>query len=56
MHILKCPGCGKYTMKEKCDCGGVPVPPKPPKWSPDDKYASYRRQAKRKELEEKGLL
>jgi H/ACA ribonucleoprotein complex subunit 3 len=55
-HILKCTGCGKYTMKEQCSCGGKAVTPKPPKYSPDDKYADYRRQAKKQGLAEKGLL
>jgi len=55
-HILKCPGCGKYTMKEKCSCGGTAITPRPPKYSPDDKYADYRRQTKKPALAEKGLL
>jgi len=32
------------------------VSPKPPKYSPEDRYGKYRRQAKRKEIEEKGWL
>ena len=55
-HILKCQSCGKYTMKEVCGCGGVAVNPKPPKYSPEDPYADYRRKAKRQPLVEKGLL
>jgi len=55
-HILKCQQCGKYTMKEECSCGGKAVSPRPPKFSPDDKYAEYRRKVKMKELEEKGFL
>ncbi|MFH0978416.1 MAG: RNA-protein complex protein Nop10 [Candidatus Woesearchaeota archaeon] len=56
LHILKCQKCGKYTLKEKCSCGGKAVSPRPARFSPDDKYAAYRRKVKKKELEEKGLL
>ncbi len=53
-HILKCPKCGKYTMKEKC-CVKT-VNPKPAKYSVDDKYGSYRRTARRNDLEKRGVL
>lgn len=33
-------------MKEHCDCGEKTVSCKPPKYSPEDKYAEYRRKAK----------
>lgn len=39
-------------MKEVCDCGGKTFSPKPPKYSPEDKYAEYRRRAKERALEE----
>ncbi|MFH1399510.1 MAG: nucleolar RNA-binding Nop10p family protein [Candidatus Woesearchaeota archaeon] len=55
-HILKCQLCSEYTMHEKCECGGVAVTVKPPKYSPEDKYARLRREAKSKEWIEKGLL
>jgi H/ACA ribonucleoprotein complex subunit 3 len=55
-HILKCLECGKYSISEKCECGGKCVLPIPPKYSPDDKYADYRRRAKEESLKEKGLL
>jgi len=54
--ILQCKDCGTYTMKEKCSCGGTAVLIIPPKFSPEDKYASYRRKAKKKDWEEKGLV
>jgi|GEM_PF-1736238 len=41
-QILRCPACGKYTLQEACSCGGKPLSPKPAKWSPTDKYSSYR--------------
>ena len=47
--ILKCPTCGSYSLHESCDCGGKRLTPKPPKWSPEDKYAAYRRKYKEQE-------
>ncbi|MBN1502950.1 ribosome biogenesis protein [Candidatus Woesearchaeota archaeon] len=55
-HILKCQKCSKYTLSEACSCGGNAVSPKPPKYSPEDKYADYRRKVKEGEWKEKGLL
>ena len=55
-HIFKCIECGKYTMKESCSCGGKAVNCKPAKYSPEDNYGKYRRQFKRKSLEDKGIL
>ncbi|MFC1648088.1 nucleolar RNA-binding Nop10p family protein [Nanoarchaeota archaeon] len=48
---MKCE-CGSYGLKEKCDCGSERKRPKPPKYSPEDRYANYRRAYKK----EKGLL
>lgn len=56
LHILKCSVCGNYTLKESCRCGGRAVTVRPPKYSPEDAYGSYRRRAKREGLEKKGLL
>lgn len=44
-QILKC-SCGAYGLSERCTCGGKRVSPKPPKWSPEDRYGSYRRKYK----------
>jgi len=44
-HILKCIKCGSYTMQEE-HCGEKTINPKPPKYSPEDKYGGYRRKAK----------
>jgi H/ACA ribonucleoprotein complex subunit 3 len=56
-HILRCTKCGTYTLKENCPkCNSTAGLPKPPKYSPEDKYASLRRQVKRTEYQEKGLL
>jgi len=44
-------------MKQECpECSGKTVEAKPGKFSLDDKYASYRREVKEKEREEKGLV
>jgi H/ACA ribonucleoprotein complex subunit 3 len=46
-HIFKCTGCLEYTISNKCPkCGEKAVTPKPAKYSPQDKYAKYRRIAK----------
>lgn len=45
-HILKCLKCNNYGLTEKCDCGEKRVRPKPPKYSPEDKYGGYRRKWK----------
>ena len=55
-HILKCKSCGKYTMAEKCSCGGEAVKIGPAKYSPEDKYGKYRRTVKKEDLQKKGLL
>ncbi len=42
--IKRCPSCEEYTLKERCgDCGKKTVNPKPPKYSPEDRYGVYRR-------------
>jgi len=54
--IRCCASCGKYTLKETCACGAHTESRSPPKYSPEDRLAKYRRQEKRKILQEKGLL
>jgi len=49
-HIFKCKSCNKYTMEETC-CGEKTVESKPAKYSPQDKYAKYRRIYKENEKE-----
>ena len=57
MHILKCQGCEAYALKGKCPkCGAKAVSPIPAKYSPEDPYGKYRREAKKEMLKEKGLL
>lgn len=45
-HILQCAKCNGYGLESNCGCGGKRINPKPPKYSPEDKYASYRREVK----------
>ena len=48
-HILKCTHCGSYGLQELCNCGHSRIEPKPPRYSPEDKYGAYRRKAKAQE-------
>ncbi|MDT7890335.1 MAG: RNA-protein complex protein Nop10 [Desulfurococcales archaeon] len=41
--IRKCTKCGRYTLKERCPaCNSETIDPHPPRFSPEDKYVSYR--------------
>ncbi|MCF7872363.1 ribosome biogenesis protein [Candidatus Woesearchaeota archaeon] len=51
VSILKCKECGSYGLNAECACGAKRDPVKPPKFSPEDKYAKYRRKYKEQELE-----
>ena len=55
-NILKCSGCGDYTMSENCKCGGKAVTIIPAKYSPEDKYGRFRRDVKKEELKKEGLV
>jgi rRNA maturation protein Nop10 len=46
-HILKCQACGSYGLVGECSCGSKRVEPRPPKYTTEDKYAHYRRKAKK---------
>ncbi|MHA2600778.1 MAG: RNA-protein complex protein Nop10 [Candidatus Thorarchaeota archaeon SMTZ1-83] len=52
-RLFKCTVCEQYTLEEKTcpKCGEPVVTPHPPKFSPQDRYGEYRRQAKRKARE-----
>ena len=54
--IKYCSSCDKYTLKDVCTCGQKTLTNSPPKYSPEDRMAKYRRQEKEKILKEKGLL
>lgn len=51
-EILRCPQCGSYSLHEQCSCGATRISPRPPKYSPEDKYASYRRKYKEEHPDE----
>ena len=46
MHILKCKACNTYGLSVECNCGNRRERVVPPRFSPEDKYAKYRRLAK----------
>ena len=47
MKLLKKCGCGNYSMRDECPaCGAKTFSVHPPKYSPEDKFAEYRRKAK----------
>ncbi|MBQ2485871.1 MAG: RNA-protein complex protein Nop10 [Candidatus Methanomethylophilus sp.] len=53
--IRKCPECGRYSLKDKCqDCSSGTVPAHPAKYSPDDRYGKYRRISIQEEYGENG--
>lgn len=54
-HILKCENCNKFTMKKICSCGAETKSTKAQKYSPQ-KFAEYRRKARKTDLENRGLL
>lgn len=56
-HIRKCMDDQRYTVEKNCPvCGKETILPRPPKFSPQDKYASLRRESKKAELQEKGFF
>jgi len=57
LHIIKCPKCNEYSLSETCaKCGEKTQSSIPAKYSPEDSYGKYRRQAKEEDLKKKGLL
>lgn len=55
-HILKCSKCSKYTMNENCGCRGKAVSVRAAKFSLEDSYGRYRREAKKEILKKEGLI
>lgn len=55
-HIFKCGNCGKYTMKEVCGCGQKTLIARHVRYTPNDKFASYKRKAKIDEYTSRGLI
>ena len=52
--LRKCPICGLYSTKVKCNCGASTIVPQPPKFSPEDRYGEYRRKSIIEEYGENG--
>ncbi len=49
-HLRRCETCAKYTLTADCpSCGSRAVDPAPAKYSPEDKYAEYRRKYKERQ-------
>ncbi len=48
MALLRCRDCGRYTLRQVCpSCGAATDRPGPARYSPEDRYGSYRRALKR---------
>jgi rRNA maturation protein Nop10 len=45
--MMRCTGCGRYLLGAECTCGSPARTAHPPKFSLHDKYAKYRRMAKK---------
>ena len=54
--IMFCTACKKHTLNETCGCTMKTMPVFPAKYSPEDKYGSYRRKAKEAERKAAGVL
>jgi H/ACA ribonucleoprotein complex subunit 3 len=45
--LRRCVACHAYTLQEACPhCGGKTQTPRPPRYSPEDRYGEYRRRLK----------
>ncbi len=48
MALRRCPECGEYTLEDTCSrCKATTERVDPAKYSPEDRYGSYRRALKR---------
>jgi H/ACA ribonucleoprotein complex subunit 3 len=42
--LRRCPACGKYSLQASCPaCGAATATPHPARFSPQDRWARYRR-------------
>jgi len=55
MEILQCPDCKEYTLKST-HCDQPAVPPRPARFSVEDKYAGLKREVKLENRKKRGLL
>lgn len=56
LQILKCKVCNSFSLSEHCSCGGNCINPLPPKFSPEDTYGRFRREAKKEERINSNLI
>lgn len=54
-EILKCTICNSYTM-QITHCNQKTVTIKPAKYSPEDKYGSYRRKYLKERIKKRGSI
>jgi H/ACA ribonucleoprotein complex subunit 3 len=48
-YLRLCPACGTYTLRDACPACNAPAnAPGPARFSPEDRYGTYRRRLKRK--------
>ena len=55
MEILQCQECSEYTLDSK-HCDQPTIPPRPARFSVEDKYAHLKREAKLEKRKQRGLL
>ncbi len=56
-RLFFCTACQQYTMKDFCPaCEQKTGVRKPAKYSPEDKYAQYRREAKTEQRKKQELI
>ncbi|MGB9882388.1 MAG: RNA-protein complex protein Nop10 [Methanomassiliicoccales archaeon] len=54
--LRKCPKCQEYTLGETCPrCGRRSVVATPPKFSPEDRYGTYRRRLRKERGDDYGV-
>lgn len=53
--LLRCRQCGRYTLRQGCPSCGAPTDrPGPARYSPEDRYGTYRRALRRATAREEG--
>ncbi len=55
-EIRACGTCSGFSLEMKCPCGGETAGIVPQKYSPDEKYANLKRDAKEAARKASGLL
>lgn len=53
-ELRRCKACDRYTLESTCPlCHGPTGTPHPARWSPEDRYARYRRALLRSAAQER---